>query len=382
MNPFDFVTTIFPRTIKYRMSRKKYKYTEPTVLTFSITAACQSKCKTCQIGSLWLHDPSRSKDDLTIEEIEKIFCSIGPVYYFNVSGGEPFIRKDFPDIIELACRYLKPKVIVIPTNAIMYERIYEDTLKILQIIERYDPKITISIHPSIDGIGELHDEIRGVRGNFEKLLKTIELLKPLEEQYKNFTIEPGTVVSIFNINHIDEIANFVREQGLVGHRNEIAEQRSEFFNKEDTITPSADQYQTLMKQWATSIEENIKGKPISVKIAEAMRLVYCRIAGKILKTKKRVIPCYAGILHIQINYDGGVWGCCVLGYDHEFGNLREFDYNLPNLMTSPKALEEWKYIQSEQCACPLAGVIAPSMLCHFPSLLKSGMKFIKFLVKG
>lgn len=382
MNPFDFITILFPRTIKYRLCRKKYRYVEPTVLTFSVTAACQSKCKTCKIGALWCEDPTRSKADLTLVEIEKFFRSVGNVYYFNVSGGEPYLRKDFPEIIELACRYLKPKVIVIPTNAIMSKRIYDYTRKILQIIERYNSKTTISIHPSIDGIGEKHDEIRGVKGNFDKLVKTIELLKPLEKQYKNFTIEPGTVVSNFNIDHIDEIGEFVRTQGLVGHRNEVAEQRSEFFNIGDPITPPPDKYQELMKQWARNIEANIQGKPISTKIAEAMRLVYCQIAGKILETHTRVIPCYAGILHIQVNYNGGVWGCCMLGYDHEFGNLRDFDYNLPNLLTSPKALQEWKYIQSKQCACPLAGVIAPSMLCHFPSLIKSGIKFIKFVLRG
>lgn len=382
MNPLDYVTVLFPRTVKYRMCRKKYRYIEPTVLTFSITAACQSKCKTCRIGSLWCADPTRSQADLTIDEIERSFRSIGTVYYFNVSGGEPYLRKDFPAIIELACRYLKPKVIVIPTNGIMSEHIYEDTCHILEIIQRYDPRISISIHPSIDGIGEKHDEIRGVKGNFDKMMRTIELLKPLEKLYRNFTIEPGTVVSNFNINDIDEISSYVRELGLVGHRNEIAEQRSEFFNVGDPITPSPEKYQELMKKWAKDIEDNIKGKPMSTKVADAMRLVYCQIAGKILETHKRVIPCYAGILHIQINYNGGVWGCCVLGYDHEFGNLRDFDYNLPKLLSSPKALQEWKYIQSQQCACPLAGVIGPSMLCHMPSMFKAGAKFIKFMLKG
>ncbi len=382
MNPFDYVTILFPRTVKYRFCRKKYRYSEPTVLTFSITAACQSKCKTCQIGNLWHADPSRSKEDLSIEEIEKFFRSVGTVYYFNVSGGEPFLRKDFPQIIELACKYLKPKVIVIPTNGILCDRIYIDTHEILQIIQRYDSKISISIHPSLDGIGEKHDEIRGVKGNFDKLIRTIELLKPLEKEYKNFTIEPGTVISNFNINDIDEISEYVRSLGLVGHRNEIAEQRSEFFNINDPITPTSQQYQELMRKWIKDINNNIKGKPMSVKLTEAMRSVYCQIACKILQTQKRVIPCYAGILHIQVNYNGGVWGCCVLGYDHEFGNLRDFDYDLPKLLSSPKAIKEWEYIQSNQCACPLAGVIAPSMLCHMPSMIKSGIRFIHFMLKG
>lgn len=382
MNPFDYVTILLPRVVKYRRRRKTYRYVEPTVLTFSITAACQSNCKTCRIGALWRADPHRADSDLSIDEIEKTFRSIGSVYYFNVSGGEPYLRKDFPEIIELACRYLKPKVIVIPTNGILSERIFQDTRRILEIIQRYDPKISVSVHPSIDGIGEKHDEIRGVKGNFEKLMQTIRLLKPLEQKYRNFTIEPGTVVSNFNIDCIDEISAYVRDLGLVGHRNEIAEQRSEFFNQNDPITPTSEQYQALMKKWAKDIEDNIKGKPMSTKVADAMRIVYCQIAGKILETHRRAIPCYAGTLHIQINYDGGVWGCCVLGYDHEFGSLRDFNYDLPRLLASPKAVQELAYIRSQQCACPLAGVIAPSMLCHMPSMFKAGVKFVKFVLKG
>ena len=382
MNPFDYITVLLPRVIQYKRARKHYRYVPPTVLTYSITAACQSRCKTCQIGALWHADPSRSQADLKLEEIEKYFRSVGTVYYFNVSGGEPYLRKDFPEIVELACRYLKPKVIVIPTNGILSQRIYDDTRRILEIVREYDPKISVSIHPSLDGIGEKHDEIRGVKGNFEKLMKTIDLLRPLEKEFGNFTIEPGTVVSNYNIDDVDEISEFVQKQGLVGHRNEIAEQRSEFFNEGDPITPTPEKYQELMKSWIKGIESNIKGKPISTKLAEAMRLVYCEIAGKILATGKRVIPCYAGSLHLHVNYDGGVWGCCVLGYDHEFGNLRDFDYDMPKLLSSEKAQKEWAFIQSEQCACPLAGVIAPSMLCHFPSMFKAGTKFIQFLLRG
>lgn len=46
-----------------------------------------------------------------------------------MSGGEPFLRPDLPEIVELACKYIKPRVVHTPTNGIMTERIAEHTEK-------------------------------------------------------------------------------------------------------------------------------------------------------------------------------------------------------------------------------------------------------------
>ena len=56
---------------------------------------------------------------------------MGRIYVFNVSGGEPFLRDDFPEIIKLACKYLKPSVIHIPTNAIAKKKIRKNLIIIL-----------------------------------------------------------------------------------------------------------------------------------------------------------------------------------------------------------------------------------------------------------
>ena len=82
-----------------------------------------------------------------------------------------------------------------PTNEILTERIVENTEKIIRIVRDYNPSVPVTVKPSIDGVGELHDERRGVNGNFECLLKTIEGLKRLENKYDNFHLELGTVIS-------------------------------------------------------------------------------------------------------------------------------------------------------------------------------------------
>lgn len=382
MKKSDLFTKLTPYLFHYKMNRWfGAKNFNPMTLTYSVTAACQSKCKTCQIGAMYCQDPSRAEKDLNLDEIEKIFKSMKPVYFFNMSGGEPFLRKDLPDIVALACKYLKPQVIHTPTNAILSDRIIENTEKIINIVREYDPKVQFTVKPSIDGVGEKHDEIRGVKGNFEKLLKTIEGLKKLEEKYDNFHLELGTVISNFNIDCLDEIEDFVHSLGVESYRNEVAECRTEFFNLEDPITPPADVYQKLIKDFARKVEENIGSKKRLARTTEAMRVVYYDIAGRILAEKRQVIPCYAGVSNVHINFDGGVWPCCVLGYDKQMGNLRDYNYDFQKLWHSKEAQEVRKYIRGKNCACPLANQAYSNEMLHIPTLVKAGIKSIKFSLK-
>ena len=379
MKKSDLFTKIAPYLIDYRMNRwfgtKKFN---PMTLTYSVTAACQSRCKTCQIGAMFCQDPTRPQTDLKIDEIEKIFKSMNPVYFFNMSGGEPFMRDDLPQIVELAGKYLKPRVVHTPTNAILSEKIIKNTEKIIQIVRKYDPSVPVTVKPSIDGVGDKHDEIRGVKGNFKCLLKTIEGLKKLEEKYDNFHLELGTVISNFNIDDLDKIEDFVHSLGVESYRNEVAECRTEFFNLDDAITPPAEVYQKLIKDFARKVEDNIGKKKKLARTTEAMRVVYYDLAGKILEEKRQVIPCYAGVSNVHINYDGGVWPCCVLGYDKQMGNLRDYNYDFQKLWYSKESEEVRKYIRNKNCACPLANQAYSNELMHLPTLIKAGLKAIKF----
>lgn len=379
MKKSDLFTVLMPYLFSYRMNRWfGYQKFAPMTLTYSVTAACQSRCKTCQIGAMFCQDPERAKKDLNLSEIEKIFRSMKPVYFFNMSGGEPFLRKDLPEIVELACKYLRPKVIHTPTNGILSERIVENTERIIHIIEKYDRKVPFTVKPSIDGIGELHDEIRGVKGNFKQLLQTIEGLKKLEERYDNFHLELGTVISNFNIDYLDEIEDYVHSLGVESYRNEVAECRTEFFNIGDEITPPAAVYQRLIKDFARKVEENIASKKSLAKMTEALRVVYYDIAAQILEEKRQVIPCYAGVSNVHINFDGGVWPCCVLGYEKEMGNLRDYAYNFEALWHSEKAEEVRRYIKEKKCACPLANQAYSNEIMHLPTLVKAGIKMLKY----
>ncbi len=382
MNVKTLLTDILPRGPAYRLARRGLVHPPgPITLTFSVTAACQSRCKTCQIGERYRATPEVAQQDLDLEEIEQIFRSLGSIYFFNVSGGEPFLRKDLARVVELACRHLRPRVVHIPTNGILHRRIVDTTEQILQHMQRYDPSVPLTVKPSIDGVGRRHDEIRGAPGNFERLLETIEGLKPLQDRYPQFHLELGTVISRFNQDHLDEIGEFVHGLGVQSYRNEIAEQRAEFFNQDDPITPDADSYERLVAGFAQRIRDNIGSKRPLARMTESLRLVYYDLVVRILREQRQVVPCLGGISNAHINYDGQVWPCCVLGYDAPLGDLRAEGLDFMRVWHSEQARGVRRSIGQGDCACPLANQAYSNILFHPPSLAKAGITWAGFVLR-
>ena len=70
----DYVTQVVPKALYYAATRRGWVHPiNPLTLTFSVTAACQSRCKTCNIGAVYLSNPSLAAQNLSLEEIEKVF---------------------------------------------------------------------------------------------------------------------------------------------------------------------------------------------------------------------------------------------------------------------------------------------------------------------
>jgi MoaA/NifB/PqqE/SkfB family radical SAM enzyme len=340
----------------------------PVNVTFSVTRRCQSRCRTCLI---WKNcGDGHTSRDIDIDTIERLFRSIGWTYFFNVSGGEPFLREDLPEIIRLAARHMRPAVIHIPTNALMPERIALATEEILQIIATEAPGTVLTIKPSFDGIGSAHDEIRGVPGNFQRLLETLDRLKQLRERHGNLHLGVGTVVSRFNQHQLASIMEYADGLGIDTYINEVAEEREEFFNLGTGITPEGESYAEIMTLFKRQVRSRMKGMKLLSRITTAMRIVYYDLASEILQRNEQVIPCYAGILNVHINSDGGVWPCAVLAYGGEFGKL-SFDNEFHDLWSSRRASVVRRSIRNRECACPLANQAYSNILQSPRHLLKT-----------
>ena len=359
------------RILRYRLARAGLcSPGSPLVLTFSVTNRCNSRCKTCYIWKA----PARVSEELSLDEIELIFKSMDRLYFLNISGGEPFLREDLTEIIRLAKKYLSPNIIHIPSNGIAVDLIEKRVKEILEVLS--DGKTTLTIKLSLDGVGKRHDEIRGVKGNFDRVIETYRRLSKLKEKYPYFHLGINTIISKFNVDHLDEIVEFVKKLKPDSFVTEVAEIRSELFNLQSDITPDPETYEMLIRKFMARTKHDLKYKRSISRLTDVSRLVYYEYVIRILREKRQVLPCYAGITNAHLNPYGDVWPCCVLGYEKSMGNLRDFDYNFKELWNSEQANTVRNYIKSGKCYCPLANQAYFNMICSLTATLKIIKKLI------
>ncbi|MEA2038375.1 MAG: radical SAM protein, partial [Thermodesulfobacteriota bacterium] len=310
----------------------------PMNITLSISFRCNSYCKTCNIFK-------KSSDELTLREWQKVFHSLGktPVWV-TISGGEPFLREDLPALVKSLYDICRPSIINIPTNGLLSHRIpgYVDE------IARHCSKTRIVINLSIDEIGERHDEIRGVQGNFAKVMETFTALRELRSD--NLTIGFHTVISKFNVNRMPDIYGHLLSCKPDSYITEIAEERKELDTVGSNIAPSYEAYVKAV-DFLTRNPKRVAFNRMG-KIARAFRSEYYQRVKQILKEKRQVIPCYAGFASAQIAPDGDVWACCTRA--ESMGNVKRNGYDFKRVWFSKKADQLRESIKKGRCYCPLA----------------------------
>lgn len=356
---------ILSRVLRYRLARSGIANVGlPLVLTFSFTNLCNSRCKTCNIWK----NPTRHGEELNLSEIEKIFKSIGKLYFLNVSGGEPFLRKDIVDVIKLILRYSSPNLLHIPSNGLLPDLILQRVTEILDAVDEKKTFLTIKL--SLDGVGESHDAVRGVPGGFAKMNETYSKLSELRKEHPNFHLGFNTVISNFNVDNLNEIINCARSLEPDSFVTEIAENRSELFNLAENITPDGDTYRELISNFRDKTQQDLKHRRSISKFNEASRLVYYDYVVRILREKRQVLPCYAGISNAHLNPFGEVWPCCILAYNQTIGNVRDFDCDFRRLWNSSKATAVRGYVKGNNCYCPLANQSNSNILCSTIAMAK------------
>jgi MoaA/NifB/PqqE/SkfB family radical SAM enzyme len=222
----------------------------------------------------------------------------------------------------------------------------------------------------LDGVGGRHDEIRGVRGAFDRALRTYNELRGV--RCRNLDVSVHTVISKYNVKEIPKIYAFVRTIKPDSYITEIAEQRVELGTESSDITPSYEDYAEAVAFLKEKIRaEKKEGTP---KLINALRSEYYDLALKTIKEKRQAIPCYAGYCSCQIAPDGDVWACCVRA--DVLGNLRDAGYDFKKIWFGKKAEETRKSIKNNECHCPLANASYTNMLCNPGKILSIGLRFL------
>jgi len=180
----------------------------PEFISFTITNACNLRCKMCGQWSgkgYMLNKSTALKQEMTLSDWKRLVDEIAchNIRSLLLRGGEPFL---FPGIITLL-EYIHNKgiFISIDSNGTMLSKFAVDVLRIGNI------HITISI----DGPEEIHDAVRGVNGCFKKIKEGVELLNELEKNSTNkisrsitFTISP------YSYKGLGAMPNVARSLGI------------------------------------------------------------------------------------------------------------------------------------------------------------------------
>ncbi len=347
-------TLLLPlKLLIFNISRRLNKtFILPINYTYSITSKCDSKCKTCNIWK------QKSTDDLTKEEWEKIIRNIGNVpIWITITGGNQFLRKDLSEIVGYILDYNRPKIINFPVSGTLPKLVVEQIKKIL--IEIKGRRVKLILNISIDGVNELHDNIRGVKGTFKKTIKTFKGLKKLQEKYPNLIVGTYTIISKYNVEHIDEIRDFITSDIKPDHWGvEIAEESKELFNIKENFVPNKSISIKMLDKYIGHI--NNSKKPI-LKFKNFFRKRYYLTVKKILLRNKEIIPCFAGIASIQISPNGKVWQCCTR--NDIIGDLRKENYNFKKIFFGEKSDKIRKKIKEEHCFCTHSNPYYTNTLC-------------------
>ena len=171
-----------------------------TVILF-VTSRCNAFCKTC-----FYHEELNQPGDLTLEQLKKISLTMPPITDLWLSGGEPTLRRDVPEVIDAFVNKNGVERVIIPTNGLIKTRVFE----IVDAALSSHPKLDLYLNIALDGYGETHDQIRGVPGNWEKALDCIRFLYPLKSKFQDrFRLNVNTVVCADNYDQIEKLGEFM-----------------------------------------------------------------------------------------------------------------------------------------------------------------------------
>jgi radical SAM protein with 4Fe4S-binding SPASM domain len=276
-------------------------------------------------------------EDLDVALLKRLPASLK---YVNLSGGEPFLRKDLPELVAAVNQASPQAKIIISTNALLPgKRIRE----LMSLIRQKDDRVGLAI--SIDGMGETHDRIRGVPGAFDKAVETIKGVK--EDGMTNLRIA-FTVVDE-NVKDYFAVYRLSRELGIE-FTSAIAQGSSHYFRNTRFSPVDPDD----LKEQLNLVMASELGTSTPKRWARAYfnRGLYLFARGG-----GRPLSCRAADDFFFLNPEGTVYPCNVL--DMPLGSLRESTFE--EIWNSEKAIEGRKQVHACGMGCWMVCTARSSM---------------------
>jgi len=312
----------------------------PFVILF-INSICNMKCEHC----FYWQNLNRP-DDLTFDEIVALSNQLGRIENLNLSGGEPFLRKEFGAICRQFIQHNGVQEIYVPSNAYYRDRTITQIRETLK-----EPSLRLfGIELSLDGMPEFHDRFRATKNSFRKAMETYDALEELQREDGRLQIHAISTATSDNMGEIRRLTTYLYERcPKMAHHN-LALIRGDRKNP-SLQGPKLGEYQALYEYvrrlWAPR-EEGRYGS-----VVEPM-LQWAKV--KTATEQRQVVPCRAGVLSVVIYSNGDVSVCET---HPPLGNVRQKSFD--EIWRSPAAQQLRASIRAKECYCTNEIFLWPSI---------------------
>ena len=292
---------------------------------------------------------------MSFEEIKRMSETAPRFDKLWLSGGEPFMRHDLVDIIKLFYDNNQARVINLPTNGLLTKKIDEGIQGLLDEC----PELSIHLNFSLDGLGETHDKIRGVPGNFKKTIKTMELIKEKYGDNPKLLQNVATVVTPEALHQMFDLGVYLLQKDLISTqffevvRGDPKDPTTKTLSKEQiadlrkTVLP-------LLEEQANRLFKDFKG--VKKNLAKTYFMGFITFVNG-LQDENYFQPthwgmtCTAGKTTIVIDHNGDFRSCEVRP---AIGNMKDYNFNISKALYSDvmkKEIEEIGGGKKANCWC-------------------------------
>tara|TARA_Y100000590_G_scaffold42114_1_gene44838 strand:+ start:1379 stop:2557 length:1179 start_codon:yes stop_codon:yes gene_type:complete len=295
--------------------------------------------------------------EMSLEEIDKFSSSFEHIKSLTITGGEPFLRKDIKEIIEIFYKNNGLQYCSIHSHGLLNERVVSTVKKIMEDL----PELKVIYCTSIDGLEERHNQIRGAKDGFNKCIKTVNDIQAIKNEYfERLFLLSCTIFSFSSQNEYIKTIKYINQNlKYVSPRACFirGEPRDE---KEKNIDTGI--YKDFIKITSKNIDKTVS--PFSaMALKETIESVTSRTVMKNYLEKKQTVPCQAGNKMVVIYENGDVNPCEYLTPKERLGNLRDAGYDIKKILGSDHSKCVVKDINpGKKCSCTWENAIGISLM--------------------
>jgi sulfatase maturation enzyme AslB (radical SAM superfamily)/polysaccharide pyruvyl transferase WcaK-like protein len=318
----------------------------------------------------------KSVNELTPDQIQKIFSNklFKNVLHVGLSGGEPTLRKDLVDIVIRILKTTSNLKSLSITSHGFHPKKWE---KIAPFIKQQTSLFGVDfrINISVDGIGSLHEEVRRVKGGWEKVKQTISVV-----QNQNIPLQLQCTVSKHNIFGVNEVLSFAKENDIdVIFRK--ATEIKRLYNKK-----ILDEFITISQENSFLSDFVVSEELMSATTNPSRRLFYRDLSKRLVKKTDRKAPCHFQNNGVLLSAHGELFHCSI--DEKPLGNALE--ESADKIYFSKKSLKSKNELFSKicpNCVHDQSGAWSPTKLIWEVLKLKTQIfqklnKLFRFFIKN